>query len=55
MEIKGFKDALTAIEGHGVKVSIIATDRHPQIVKEMRVSNPEKSHEFDPWHVAKSI
>ncbi|KAK0138496.1 hypothetical protein N1851_024974 [Merluccius polli] len=55
MEIRGFKEALTTIEGNGVKVSTISTDRHPQIVKEMRVSNPEKCHEFDPWHVAKGV
>ena len=36
-------------------MSTISTDRHPQIVKEMRVSNPEKCHEFDPWHVAKGV
>uniref|UniRef100_A0A669CDG2 Uncharacterized protein n=1 Tax=Oreochromis niloticus TaxID=8128 RepID=A0A669CDG2_ORENI len=55
MEIKGFKEALKTIEEHKVKVSTISTDRHPQIVKEMRVSNPEKLHEFDPWHVTKGV
>ncbi|KAG1934115.1 hypothetical protein F2P79_020247 [Pimephales promelas] len=55
MEIKGFKEALKTIEENGVKVSAISTDRHPQIIKEMRVSNPEKHHEFDPWHVAKGV
>ncbi|XP_016127734.1 uncharacterized protein [Sinocyclocheilus grahami] len=55
MEIRGFKEALKSIEENGVKVSTISTDRHPQIVKEMRASNPEKHHEFDPWHVAKGV
>ena len=55
MEIKGFKDALQTIEDNGIKVSTISTDRHPQIVKEMRVNNPEKHHQFDPWHVAKGL
>lgn len=55
MEIKGFKDSLKAIEDNGVKVSTISTDRHPQIVKEMRTNNPEKHHQFDPWHVAKGL
>lgn len=55
MEIKGFKEALNSIEQNGVKVTTICTDRHPQIVKEMRVNNPEKCHEFDPWHVAKGV
>ncbi|XP_077094810.1 uncharacterized protein LOC143746700 [Siphateles boraxobius] len=55
MEIKGFKDALQTMEENGVKVSTISTDRHPQIVKEMRVNNPEKHHQFDPWCVAKGL
>ncbi|KAK7886684.1 hypothetical protein WMY93_026305 [Mugilogobius chulae] len=55
MELKGFKDALKAIEENDVSISTISTDRHPQIVKEMRVNHPEKSHEFDPWHVAKGV
>lgn len=55
MEIRGFKEALPTMEGNGVKVSTLSTDRHPHIVKEMRVSNPEKCHEFDPWHVAKGV
>lgn len=55
MEIRGFKKALKSIEENGVKVSTISTDSLPQIVKEMRVSNPEKHHEFNPWHVAKGV
>lgn len=38
-----------------MKVSTISTDRHPRIVKEVRVCHPEKHHEFDPWHVAKGV
>uniref|UniRef100_A0A8C6SM35 Transposase n=1 Tax=Neogobius melanostomus TaxID=47308 RepID=A0A8C6SM35_9GOBI len=55
MELHGFKEALKTIEEDGVHVSTISTDRHPQIVKEMRINNPEKFHEFDPWHVAKGV
>uniref|UniRef100_A0A8C6KCV0 Uncharacterized protein n=1 Tax=Nothobranchius furzeri TaxID=105023 RepID=A0A8C6KCV0_NOTFU len=55
MDIRGFKEALATIEQNGVKVSTISTDRHSQTVKELRVSNPEKYHEFDPWHVVKGV
>lgn len=55
MEIKGFKDALFTVESQGIKVCVISTDRHPQIIKEMRVNHPNKEHQFDPWHLAKSI
>ncbi|ROL40623.1 hypothetical protein DPX16_4281 [Anabarilius grahami] len=37
MEIRGFKEALKSREENGVKISTISTDRHPQIVKEMRL------------------
>ena len=37
MEIKGFRETLQNVEARGVQPSIILTDRHPQIRKEMRV------------------
>ena len=51
MEKKGFVD----IEANGIKVGVISTDRHPQIKKEMRVNHPNIDHQFDPWHIAKSV
>jgi len=55
MEIKGFREALQNVEANGVEPSIISTDRHPQIRKEMRVNHVNKDHQFDPWHLAKSV
>uniref|UniRef100_A0A672IZZ1 THAP-type domain-containing protein n=1 Tax=Salarias fasciatus TaxID=181472 RepID=A0A672IZZ1_SALFA len=55
MELKGFKGTLKNIQDKEVRISTISTDRHPQIVKEMKVNNPDISHEFDPWHVAKGV
>ncbi|KAK7909539.1 hypothetical protein WMY93_014223 [Mugilogobius chulae] len=55
MELQGFKDALRTIEENEIRVSTISTDRHPQIVKEMRVNHADKVHQFDPWHVAKGV
>lgn len=55
MEIKGFRETLQNVEACGVEPSVISTDRHPQIRKEMRVNHPNKDHQFDPWHLAKSI
>uniref|UniRef100_A0A3B3WQK4 Uncharacterized protein n=1 Tax=Poecilia mexicana TaxID=48701 RepID=A0A3B3WQK4_9TELE len=51
----GFKEALKNIEQNGVKVITVCTDRHPQIIKEMRVNNPKKRHEFGRWHVARGV
>ena len=55
MEIKGFKEVLNSVENQGIRVSVISTDRHPQIRKEMRTNHPDNEHQFDPWHLAKSI
>lgn len=55
MELKGFKGTLKNILDNRVQVSTISTDRHTQIVKEMKVNHSDISHEFDPWHVAKSV
>ena len=55
MEKKGFVDTLLNVVGNGIKVDVISTDRHPQIKKEMRVSHPNIEHQFDPWHLAKSV
>ena len=55
MEKKGFVDSLANVEANGIKVDIISTDRHPQIKKEMRVNQCTINHQFDPWHVAKSV
>ncbi|XP_044172506.1 uncharacterized protein LOC114961035 [Acropora millepora] len=55
MEKKGFIETLSHIEANGIKVDTISTDRHPQIKKEMRVNHGEIEHQFDPWHLAKSV
>ena len=55
MEKKGFVDTLSNIEANGIKVGVISSDRHPQIKKEMRVNHPSIDHQFDPWHIAKSV
>ena len=55
MEKKGFVTTLGNIEANGIKVDIISTDRHPQIKKDMRVNHAEIDHQFDPWHLAKSV
>ena len=55
MDKKGFVDTLSNVEANGINVDVISTDRHPQIKKEMRVNHPNIDHQFDPWHVAKSV
>lgn len=55
MEKHGFRICLDKIEDSGVKVELIATDRHAGIRKLMRVEYPHIKHNFDVWHFAKSV
>ena len=55
MEKKGFIETLANIEANGIKVKLISTDRHTQIKKEMRVNHADIDHQFDPWHLAKTV
>ena len=55
METKGFMVTLSNLEANGIKVDIKSTDRHPQIKKEIRVNHPNIDHQFDPWHISKSV
>jgi len=52
---KGFVTTLGNIEANGIKVDIISTDRHPLIKKDIRVNHADVDHQFDPWHLAKSV
>ena len=57
MEKAGFIKILSGLKKEGVKVDIVSTDKHTQIRKLMRVDpnfNTIK-HQFDPWHIAKSV
>ncbi|XP_040177724.1 uncharacterized protein LOC120909984 [Rana temporaria] len=55
LEKIAFVKALERVLSDGVNVKIIATDRHVSIRKIIREKYPEIRHEFDVWHVAKSI
>ena len=39
----------------GIRIATLATDRHPQVTKTIRSLFPSISHQFDVWHLAKSI
>ena len=45
---KGFGTTLGHIEGNGIKVDTISTDKHPQIKKDMRVNHADIDHQFHP-------
>ncbi|KAJ8049501.1 hypothetical protein HOLleu_02272 [Holothuria leucospilota] len=55
MEKVGFRTCLNRVREKGIKVQLVATDRHAGIRKVMRTEYPDIDHDFDVWHFAKSI
>ena len=55
MELDGLKQVLERLEGHGLPISGLTTDRHKQVRRYMRKEKDKINHQFDVWHVAKNI
>ncbi|KAM7307163.1 uncharacterized protein ISCGN_010799 [Ixodes scapularis] len=55
MELEGLVRSIRHLEGWGVSISTLVTDRHSQIKKYLREKHPDIKHLFDCWHVAKGI
>ena len=55
MEKLGFQRAMDELIDSGINVATVATDRHVGIKKAMREEYPEVLHQFDVWHISKSI
>ena len=55
MEREGFKRCMDNIQTKGGKIKVVATDRHVGIRADMKRNYPEIEHQFDVWHLSKSI
>ena len=55
MELEGLKRCLDHLEGENVKIAKLATDRHVQVRAHMKKERPNIKHNFDVWHIAKSV
>ena len=55
MERERFKRCMDSIQGKGAHVKVVATDRHVSIKSDMKKNYPDVNHQFDVWHLAKSI
>ena len=55
IEREGFKRCMNHIKDHGGQIKVVATDRHVGIRADMKRNFPEIDHQFDVWHLAKSI
>lgn len=55
MELDGAKQSFTNLKQDGIPIKVFVSDRHRGIAKWIRESQPETSHFYDIWHVARSI
>ena len=56
MEREGFKRCMDNIKaGGGGQIKVVATDRHVGIRADIKRQYPEVEHQFDVWHLSKSI
>ena len=55
MEKEGFSRCIELLEGKGVKISRVATDRHVSISSSMAKDHPHINHQYDVWHLSKWV
>jgi len=55
MERLALERSLNFLLDHGLQVSTLATDRHLSIQAFLRDTHPSIDHQFDVWHIAKSV
>ena len=55
MEREGFKRCMDNIQERGAHIEVVATDRHVSIKSDMKKNYPDIDHQFDVWHLAKSV
>lgn len=55
MEREGFERCMESIQGKGAKVKVVATDRHVSIKSDMNRIYSDVDHQFDVWHLEKSV
>ena len=55
MEPMGLKKCLDSLNQFDINIAVLTTDRHVTIRKIMRLEYPTIIHQFDVWHLVKSI
>ena len=55
MEKEGFTRSIEMLEGKGVNITRVATDRHVSIASCMSRDYPHISHQYDVWHLSKWV
>ena len=55
MELEGLKHCLDHLQREKVAIAKLATDRHMQVRAHMKKERPHIKHNFNVWHLAKSV
>ena len=55
MEKEGLRRSLTCLLDKGLSIDTISTDRHRGVGALMKPDYPHISHQYDVWHMAKSV
>ena len=55
MEKDGCFEVLTSLEDHGLDIKVLGTDRCPGVAKLMKDQFPHINHQYDLYHVEKSV
>ena len=55
MEAEGCKRSLNFLIDQEIPVRCLSTDRHPTVSSNMKKLYPAIKHQFDTWHLAKSV
>ena len=53
MELEGLKRCLGNLHSEDIEISHLVTDRHSQVKAYMKREQPQITHMYDVWHVAK--
>ena len=55
MEVEGLERSLNFLISNRMKIGTIATDRHCSVERLLKETYPQINHQFDVWHISKSI
>ena len=55
MEKEGLRCYLDKLLSQGVEIASVATDRHTGVASLMKKEYPFTDHQYDVWHLAKSV
>ena len=55
MEKEGLHRDIQKVQSEGFTIAVLATDRHSQVTKYMKEEHPQIDHQYDVWHLAKSV